>query len=120
MSVGARTPEELETLFEDSLVLRDRQALAELFENGAVLVVGDERSARGGEDIARLALVTWEGDHTYVADPKRVMQARDLALIVSERGINVVRRGSDGTWRYAIVRQSVDDELRMEFERRQI
>jgi hypothetical protein len=120
MSLGARTPEELETLFEDTLVLRDRQALAELFEDGAVLVVDDERSARGGEAIARLALVTWAGDHTYVADPQLVMLARDIALIVSKRGINVVRRGSDGIWRYAIVRQAVADKLIMDSERRQI
>ena len=106
-------------LFEDTLVLRDRQALAELFEDGAVLVAGDERSARGGEEIARLALATWIDDHTYVADPRRVVQARDIALIVAERGINVARRGSDGSWRYAIVRQSVDDGSTMEFERRQ-
>ena len=106
---GARTPEELETLFEDALVIRDREALAELFEERAVLVAGDERPACGGEEIARLALATWEGDHTYVADPRRVTQARDIALIVAERGINVVRRGCDGDWRYAIVLQSVDD-----------
>ncbi len=36
MRVGAGTPEELETLFEDALVMRDVQALAELFEEGAV------------------------------------------------------------------------------------
>jgi hypothetical protein len=120
MSAGARTPEELETLFEDTLVLRDPQALAELFEHGAVLDVGDERSARGGEAIARLALVTWEGDHTYIADPQLVMQARDIALIVSKWGINVMRRSSDGTWRYAIVRWSVNHKLIMDFERRQI
>jgi hypothetical protein len=36
------------------------------------------------------------------------MQARDIALIVAERGINVVRRGADGVWRYAIVRQAID------------
>jgi hypothetical protein len=118
MNAGARTPEELETLFEDTLVLRDHQALAELFEEGAMLVVDDERSARGSEDITGLALVTWEGGHTYAADPQRVLQARDIALIVSERGINVARRGHDGTWRYAIVCQSVDDELIIEFERR--
>jgi hypothetical protein len=120
MSASARTPEELETLFEDTLVLRDRQALAELFEDGAVLAVDAERSARGGEDITRLALATWEGAHTYVAEPKWVMQARDIALIISKQGINVVRRGSDGTWRYAIVRQPVDNGLMMEFERRLI
>ena len=111
MSAGARTPEELETLLEDTLLLRDHQALAELFEFDAVLHVGDERSARGGEAIARLALVTWEGDHSYVADPQLVMQARDIALIISRWGINVVHRSSGGTWRYAIVRQSVADGL---------
>lgn len=118
MGAGAQTPEELETLFEDTLLLRDRQALAELFEDGAVLVVSDEESARGGEDIAQLALVTWEGGRTYVADPQGVMQARDIALLVSRRGTNVMRRGSDGTWRYAIVCQATDNELMMEFERR--
>jgi hypothetical protein len=116
MIAGARTPEELETLFEDTLMLRDHQALAELFEDGAVLVIDEEQSARGGEAIARLALVTWEEDHTYVANPQCVMQARDIALIVSERGINVVRRSGDGSWRYAIVRQSVDDGLMMDLE----
>lgn len=118
MMTGARTPEELETLLEDTLMLRDQQALAELFEDGAMLVVNDERSARGGEAIARLALVTWAGEHSYVANPQYVMQARDIALIVSERSINVVRRDNRGTWRYAIVRQLVDDGLIINFERR--
>ncbi len=35
MSGGVQTPEELDTLFEDTLVLRDGQALAALFEDGA-------------------------------------------------------------------------------------
>lgn len=113
MSAGARTPEELETLFEDTLVLCDYQALAELFEDGAALVMGHERLARGGENIARLVLETWKGGHTYIANPQRVIQARDTALIISEQSLNVVRRSSDGTWRYAIVCQSVDDGLIM-------
>lgn len=119
MNTGARTPEELETLFEDTLLLGDHQALAELFEDGAVLAIGDIRSARGGEAIVRLALVTWTGRHTYVANPQYVMQARDIALIVSKQGINVVRRSGDGTWRYAIVCQLVDDGLMMNVARRQ-
>jgi hypothetical protein len=109
MSAGARTPEELETLFEDTLLLRDRQALAELFENGAVLVAGDDRSARGGEEIARLALATWEGDGTYVAHSQHVIQARDIALVVAEQGINVVRCGRDGVWRFVIVGLFIND-----------
>jgi hypothetical protein len=108
MSVGAGTPEELETLLEDALVVGDRAALAALFEAGAVLLARDRRSARGGDEIAGLALATWDGDRVYVADPRRVVQARDVALVVAERGVNVARRGRDGAWRYAIVVQTVD------------
>jgi hypothetical protein len=109
MSATARTPEELETLFEDALLLRDSHTLAGLFEDGAVLVAGNERPAHGGEEIARLALATWNGDRIYIADPQQVTQARNTALIITVRGTNVVRRGSDGAWRYAIVRQFVED-----------
>jgi len=109
MRPGARTPEELETLFEDAFVIRDREALAQLFEKGAVLVVGDGPQARGGEEIARFATAMWERDRTYLADPRRVLQARNTALVVAERSINVVRRGRDGAWRYAISLLALDD-----------
>jgi hypothetical protein len=109
MSEGARTPEELETLFEDALVIRDRQALLDLFAEGAVLLAGDDRSGRGGEAIARLALSVWDDDRAYVADPRRIVQARDVALVVAEGGINVARRGRDGCWRYAIVVLAAED-----------
>ncbi len=109
MSTGARTPEELETLLEDVLVLRDHDALVGLFHDGAVLVAGNPQPVRGGEEIARLALATWAGDRTYVANPRGIMQAHDTALVMSEQGINVVRRGQDGIWRYAIIFQHVDD-----------
>lgn len=99
---GARTPEELETLLEDAFVTRDRDALAGLFEERAVAVAGDGRVAHGGGAIARLAAALWARDRTYVADLRRVVQARDLALILGEGAINVARRGGDGGWRYAI------------------
>lgn len=109
MRPGARTPEELETLFEDAFVMRDREALAQLFEDGAVLVAGDgPREARGAEEIARSAAAMWEHGREYLADPRRILQARDTALVVAEQGINVVRRGSDGCWRYAISLLSLD------------
>ena len=108
MKRGARTPEELETLLEDAFVIRDREALIELFENGAVLVSGDVQEARGEEEIARLTSALWDRDHTYVADPHRILQARDTALVVADEGINVARRGSDGAWRYAIALLSLD------------
>jgi hypothetical protein len=103
MNRGARTPEELETLFEDAFVIRDREALIELFESGSVLVGGDVQEARGEEEIARFASDLWERDQTYVAEFHRILQARDTALVLAEGGTNVARRGSDGVWRYAIV-----------------
>ncbi|MDQ3587375.1 MAG: hypothetical protein M3350_09185 [Actinomycetota bacterium] len=109
MRGGARTPEELETLFEDAFVTRDRGALPPLFEDGALLVAGDDPcAARGGEAVERLARAIWEDDHTYVAGSGRVLQARDTALVLSKRSTNVVRRGDDGAWRYAIALLSLD------------
>ena len=110
MRPGARTPEELETLFEDAFVIRDSDALAQLFDDGAVLVAGGgPEEAHGAEEIARFATAMWQRDRTYLADPRRVLQARDTALVVADRGINVLRRGSDGTWRYAISLLDIDD-----------
>ena len=115
MRPGARTPEELETLFEDAFVIGDRAALAHLFEDAAVLVAGDGlQEARGGEEIARCVTAMWDRDRTYVADPRRVLQACDTALVVAERSINVVRRGTDGTWRYAISLLSLLDTTEQE------
>jgi hypothetical protein len=104
-SDGAGTPEELETLLEDALITRDAEALTALFEDHAILVQ-DKGHATRGHGIAQLALATWHGDHSYIADPRRVIQARDIALIVTAGGINVARRGHDGTWRYAVILQA--------------
>jgi ketosteroid isomerase-like protein len=106
---GARTPEELETLFEDAFVTRDAAALCGMFAEGAVLAIGAApNTARGAKEIGRLATALWTGDRTYVAEPRRVLQARDTALVVADRAINVARRGSDGGWRYAIALLSLD------------
>lgn len=100
---GARTPEELDALFEDAFVLRDPGALASLFEARALLVAGGViGQVRGSEEIALSAAVLWSRDCTYVADPRRVVQAHDLALVLATQGTSVVRRGADGAWRYAI------------------
>jgi hypothetical protein len=112
MSAGARTPEELETMFEDALVNRDPEVLAELFEEGAVLAVEDNVSARGGGEIARLALTIWADDRTFVADPQRILQAREIALVVAETGVNVARRSRDSTWKFVIVSVLFDDRTR--------
>ena len=103
MRTGAHTPEELESLLEDAFVTCDANAVGEMFEEGAVLVAAEGgREARGSEDIARLARKLLRADRTYVAEPRRVVQARDTALVLASGSLSVVRRGDDGGWRYAI------------------
>ena len=106
---GAQTPEELETLLEDALVVGDADTLAALFESGATLVIGGAQPVRGGEAIARAALATRNGIGAYVADPRRVLLARNSALVVTDQGVNVMHRGADGAWRYAIVLHAVEE-----------
>jgi ketosteroid isomerase-like protein len=97
-------------MFEDALMIRDREALVELFEDGAVLITGaGPPEARGSKEIARSATAMMESDSVYIAEPRQVVQARDVALVVGRQGINVVRRGSDGAWRYAITLLAVDN-----------
>ena len=108
MTQRPRTPEELEALLEDAFVTRDAEALSGMFAEGAVLAIGERPdAARGTEEISRFAAALWD-DRTYVAEPRRVVQARDTALVLADRAINVVRRGSDGAWRYTIALLSLD------------
>jgi hypothetical protein len=110
---GARTPEELEALFEDAFVLRDPSALAPLFEARALLVAGAvAEEVRGSERIASQASALWARGFIYVADPRRVVQAHDLALVFATQGTSVARRGADGTWRYAISLLEIDNDGR--------
>ena len=103
MGAGARTPEELETLLEDAFVLHDPQALAQLFHPGAMLVVGGGLpEARGRQQIARAAARLWDLDRSYLAESRRIHQARDTVLVLAGHAINVARRGTDGSWRYTI------------------
>lgn len=113
MTQGARTPEELDTLLEDAFVLCDLGALASLFEARALLVAGGVKGeVRGSEEIAQSASALWSRDFTYVADPRRVVQAHDLALILATQGTSVVRRGADGAWRYAISLLAIDQRTK--------
>lgn len=101
--MGPRTPEELEALLEDGLVMREREAVIALFDERAVLIVDPSPPARGHAEIGRLALAAWGDDRPYLAGPQRIVQAREIALIVTENGMNVARRRGDGTWSYTIV-----------------
>jgi hypothetical protein len=67
-----------------------------------LVVGGGLPEARGRRQIARVAAQLWDSRRLYLADPRRVLQVRDTALVVSGRAINVVRRTDNGSWRYAI------------------
>lgn len=109
MAGEARTPEELETLLEDAFVVRDRRALAELFEDAAVFIAdGGRRCARGTDEIAALADDLFN-HRTYVAGGGSIVQSRDTALLVADAGVSVLHRGPDGAWRYAIALLSLTD-----------
>jgi hypothetical protein len=100
MPSGALTPEELETLLEDAFVLRDRTALAGLFERDGVLAAAGTVARGAGIDAFAAAL--WAAKTAYYAQPRQVLRSGDAALIVAERSISVVRRALDARWRYAI------------------
>jgi hypothetical protein len=102
MDSGARTPEELEMLFEDAFVVGDRAGFCTLFDDGAVLAPEGAPEARGGEAIGRAAAGLWAAGQTYVGGASRVLQARETALVVSPAGTHVARRAPDGTWRVVI------------------
>ena len=110
---GGETPEELETLLEDAFLLRDAHAVARLFEHGSVLVAGEgSRAVCGTDAILQAASLLCNDGRGYVADPRRVLQTRDIALLIGDGVINVARRGQDGSWRFAISMLSVGDDPR--------
>lgn len=95
-------------MLEDAVVLADSGALVHLFEDDAVLVSGDGRLSRGvAEIVDALGAAT-----APVADPRQVLQSRDTALVVGKGSTSVLRRGSDGAWRYAISLLSTEGEDR--------
>lgn len=106
MERGGQTPEELEMLLEDAALLRDAAGVAELFDVGAVLVAGRVAAPRRGvEQIRAGAHLLWDGEPGYVASPRRAFECGDVALLLGQDGhdvVNVMRRGPDRTWRYAI------------------
>jgi hypothetical protein len=95
MNEGPRTPEELETLLEDACVISEATAVAGLFEAGAVVAL-ERHEARGDQIAAALARFA------YVAQPRRILQSQDVALVIADQAVSVVRRGPDRHWRYVI------------------
>lgn len=92
---GARTPEELEYLLEDAVLLHDHTALPRLFEREALCVL-DGREIRGRRLIARRLL-----DSGYVAAAQHVLQDGGTALVLGPVAAHVAHRHRNG-WRFVI------------------
>jgi hypothetical protein len=92
VSTVAKSPEELEFLLEDALVLCDSDAVAALFEQGGVLV---ERSGRVRR-VSEVARVLAAED--YQAAPASVTVVRDVAVTVGLRTVNISSRDARGDW----------------------
>jgi uncharacterized protein (TIGR02246 family) len=99
---GGQTPEELETLLEDAILLGDADAVAGLFQPGGMLVVRGAPQLRGRGQIRDAAVALCLRRPGYLAGPRRVFQVRDVALLLGRDVVNLARRGADGTWRYDI------------------
>jgi hypothetical protein len=96
MEPTAGTPEELETLLEDALLLDDGAAVQALFARGRVHVVGGGTVLEG----RRAAdLLTRRG---FVASPGSVRVSADVA-VGAGTAMTVAQRGADRQWRLLVV-----------------
>ncbi|SRR6266487_958296 len=84
MTAGGQTPEELQTLLQDALLLRDAEALAQLFDDAGVLVAGHGRQQIRGPGEIVSAWLRWQHQRGYLADPRRVFHVRDTALLLGD------------------------------------
>jgi hypothetical protein len=92
----AGSPEELEILLEDALLLHDATAVAALFDDRGVLVTGPG-SVLGPADAANAL-----AEHTFVASPHSATLVGDIAVVVGDRTVNISCRGTDRRWRLVV------------------
>jgi hypothetical protein len=91
--VAAESPEELEILLEDALVLQDDAAVAALFEEGGVLVESSG-CVRGRNQVAHLL-----AQQQYLAAPCSVTVVNNIAIVVGRHTVNVSCRDPGAGWR---------------------
>lgn len=93
----AASPEELDTLLEDALLMNDGPAVAALFAGADVLVAAPGCIRHGAEATDLLA------ERGYLASPCCVRVGPGIALAVGEGAVTVSWRGTDGRWRLLAV-----------------
>jgi uncharacterized protein (TIGR02246 family) len=116
--MAAHTPEDCDRLFGEAVNAGDAAAVAALYENDGVLVL--EGDTFQGPDAIRGFLDAMIAAQTRITmNVTRVLSAGDVAVVYNDwhmsvagadgqraessgKAIEVVRRQSDGTWKYVI------------------
>lgn len=96
MDPAAASPEELETLLEDALLLYDAEAVRALFERGRVRVAGSGGvlEGRGASDLL--------SEQGFLASGRPALLSSDVAVGVGS-AVAISRRGLDHRWRLLVV-----------------
>jgi hypothetical protein len=92
----AASPEELEVLLEDALLLHDAAAVAALFEDRGILVTGP------GSVTARAQAADALAACGFIASPRSVALLDDIAVVVGDHTVNISCRGTDRRWRLVV------------------
>jgi hypothetical protein len=94
--MAAVSPEELEILLEDALLLHDAAAVAALFEDRGVLVTGP------GSITGRTQAADALAEYDFIASPRSVTLLHDIAVVVGDHTVNISCRGTDRRWRLVV------------------
>ena len=100
-------------MFEDAFVVGDPERRRPAVRGRRPARHGERDAQRRGDRSVRRGAVGARG-RASSPNPRRVLQAHDTALVVSERSVSVLRRAGDGFWRYAISLLDVGDTTREE------
>jgi uncharacterized protein (TIGR02246 family) len=115
----ARTPEEVDALFEQGMNRGDARAVAALYEEDAVLVAQPGMVVKGRPAIQQALEGIVAGGTSFKLNVVRKLVAGDTAVVYNEwtgttraaagdmtelngKAIEILRRQPDGTWLFAI------------------
>ena len=127
----AQTPEQVYQLFVQALNAGDIERLMELYEPDAVLVIQPGQTVTGHEQVreALQGYVALKG--TITMGSPGIVQGADVAFLASRWSLegtgqdgqpvtlsgvsgDVVRRGTDGVWRFALDNPAGIDSLQLD------
>jgi uncharacterized protein (TIGR02246 family) len=115
----ARTPEEVDTLFEQGMNRGDAKSVAALYEENAVLVAQPGMVVKGRSAIEQALEGIVAGGTSFKLNVVRKLVAGDTAVVYNEwtgttpapggeatklngKAIEILRRQPDGNWLFAI------------------